>query len=89
MRHNHQTALHREQPEWSRQDGAAGVMALVIALALMAFASASLFFTVPETVDAAAGMSAPAVMDVSVSEPPFHERYSLERLVESVDVPTF
>ena len=89
MRHNRQTAPNMKQLGWTRHEGVAGVMALVIALALMAFAAASLFFTVPERVDAAASTSAAAAMDVSASEPPFHERYALERLVESVDAPTF
>ena len=89
MGHNRQTALRMKKLSWTRQEGVAGVMALIIALGLMAFAAASLFFTVPESVDAAASTSAGAAKDMSISEPPFHERYSLERLVESVDAPTF
>ena len=89
MRHNRQTALQMKQLGWTGQERVAGVMALVLVLALMAFVAASLFFTVPESVDAAASTAAAAEMDVSVSEPPFHARYSLERLVEAIDAPTF
>jgi hypothetical protein len=88
MRHDHQTTLQMKQLGWTRQDGAAGVMALVVALVLMAAAAASLFLTVPESVDAAAATTA-AALDVQVAEPPFHERYPLERLVESINSPTF
>ena len=88
MRHDHQTTQHMKQLGSTRQDGAAGVMALVVALVLMAVAAASLFLTVPESVDAAAAANT-AAMDVQISEPPFHERYSMDRLVEAINAPTF